>query len=63
MALPWPSRPERKAAVGRARGEREQSQRDAAYARDVAQQIRRMQHDNHWAASIADALGIGNPER
>ena len=58
MALPWPSRPERKAAVGRARGERERSQRSAAEAEDIARDIRWLYQQNHWASSVADALGI-----
>jgi len=63
MLLPWAPKADRRAAIDQARGEKEQSQRDAAHARDIEEQLHRMQAQNHWAATIAGALGIQNGER
>lgn len=51
--LPWPSRRQRRAAVDRARGERERSQRSAAHAAAVRDDITELAARNHFAATIA----------
>jgi hypothetical protein len=51
--LPWPSRSQRRAAVDRARAEKEQSRRLAAHAAAVRDDITSLAERNHFAASIA----------
>lgn len=51
--LPWPSRSQRRAAVGRAREERERSQRSAEHAAEVRDDITELAARNHFAATIA----------
>ncbi len=51
--LPWPSRSQRRAAVNRARREKEQSRRSAAHAAAVRADITSLAERNHFAAAIA----------
>lgn len=51
--LPWPSRRQRRAAVDRARGEKEKSRRSAAHADAVRDDITSLAARNHFAATIA----------
>ena len=51
--LPWPSRSQRRAAVNRARGEKEKSLRSAAHAAGVRADITSLAARNHFAAAIA----------
>jgi hypothetical protein len=54
--LPWPSRSQRRAAVDRARGEKEQSLRSAAHAAAVRDDITSLAERNHFAAAIAEQI-------
>ena len=54
--FPWPSRSQRRAAVGRARGEKEKSLRSAAHAAGVRADITSLAERNHFAAAIASQL-------
>ena len=56
VVLPWPGRDERAAAVTSAQMERERSQEAARKASDLEKQIRKMTHDNHFAAMIAQQI-------
>lgn len=51
--LPWPSRRQRRAAVDRARGEKEKSLRSAAHAEGIRADITELAARNHFAATIA----------
>jgi len=51
--LPWPSRSQRRAAVDRARGEKERSLRSAAHAAAVRADITSLAARNHFASTIA----------
>lgn len=53
---PWPPRHQRKAAIRRARGEKERSRRDAAHAGMVQADIEALAARNHIAASLAAQL-------
>ena len=54
--LPWPSRSQRRAAVDRARGEKERSLRSAAHAAAVRADITSLAARNHFAASLATQI-------
>ena len=54
--FPWPSRSQRRAAVDRARGEKEKSQRSAAHAAAVRDDITSLAERNHFAAAIAEQI-------
>lgn len=54
--LPWPSRTQRRAAVDRARGEKEQSLRSAAHAAAVRADITSLADRNHFAYKIAEQI-------
>lgn len=54
--LPWPSRRQRRAAVNRARGEKEKSLRSAAHAAAVRADITSLAERNHFAAAIATQI-------
>lgn len=54
--LPWPSRRQRRAAVDRARAEKEESRRSAAHAAAVRDDITSLAERNHFAARIARQL-------
>ena len=54
--FPWPSRVQRKAAIDRARSEREQSRRGAADAVAVTADLERMWRENHFAEILADQI-------
>lgn len=54
--LPWPPRHERKAAINRAREQKQHSRAAAGHAASVAESIRRMQAENHFAYKIAEEI-------
>jgi hypothetical protein len=54
--LPWPSRHQRRAAVDRARGEKEASRRSAVQANAVRDDITALAARNHFASTIAADL-------
>lgn len=54
--MPWPSRSQRRAAVDRARGEKEQSLRSAAHAAGVRADITSLAERNHFAAAVAQQI-------
>jgi hypothetical protein len=54
--LPWPSRSQRRAAVDRARGEKERSLCSAAQAADVRADITSLAERNHFAYAIAEQI-------
>lgn len=54
--LPWPSKHQRKAAIRRARREKEQSQRAAAHAGTINADIEALAARNHFAASITSQI-------
>jgi hypothetical protein len=62
MVLPWAPKAERRAAIDSARAQAERSRQGAAHARDIEQQIRWLYQQNHWASSVADALGINRKD-
>lgn len=53
--LPWPRRPERKAAIHRAEEATRESRRKAEQARRITRDLKRMNEDN-VARTIADGL-------
>jgi len=59
MLLPWPSRQQRREAIGAARHEKEQAQARLAHANAIENDIDRMRQHNHFAAAIADHLMRG----
>lgn len=63
VLLPWPSRHERQAAIGRARAGKEQSRREAASADGIRRDIERMAAVNHFAESIRASLIEGHRHR
>ncbi len=54
--IPWPPRHQRKAAIRRARGEKERSRRDAVHAGTVQADIEALAARNHIAAALARQL-------
>lgn len=54
--LPWPSRSQRRAAVARARGEKEKSRRSAAHAAAVRDDITSLAERNHFAYKVAQQI-------
>jgi hypothetical protein len=54
--LPWPSRSQRRAAVARARTEKEKSRRSAVHAAAVRDDITSLAERNHFAASLVEQL-------
>jgi hypothetical protein len=56
VILPWPGRDERAVAITSAQMERKRSQEAARKASDLEKQIRKMTHDNHFAAMIAQQI-------
>lgn len=50
--MPWPPRHQRKAAIRRARAEKERSRRSAAEAEAVREDIQALAARNHFAASL-----------
>lgn len=60
--LPWTPRRLRKAAIERARGEKESSRKAAAEAAQVEAAIERMAARNHFAASIARQIAARHQE-
>jgi len=56
--FPWPARADRKAAIARARGDRQQAEARAAHAARVEEQIRRITAENHFAEAIAAQLAL-----
>lgn len=61
--FPWPARSERKAAIARARGDRQAAEARAAHAARVEEQIRQITEANHFAEVIAAQLAFGGPGR
>lgn len=51
--FPWPSRNQRKAAIRRARAEKERSRTSAAHAAQVETEIGRLAAQNHFAEAIS----------
>lgn len=61
---PWPSRSDRKAGIRAAEGEKAAAQLRAGHARRVSQSISDLVYsDNHWAAMVAESLGITHGDR
>jgi hypothetical protein len=56
VLLPWPAKAQRRAAIDRARGEKERSQAAAAHAEILEGQVRRMAAENHFAGKLADHI-------
>lgn len=54
--MPWPSKRQRKAAIRRARDQKEQSQRAAVHAGTVTTDIEALAARNHFAATIASQI-------
>lgn len=61
--FPWPSRSDRKAAIDRARKQKQHSRAAAGHAEGVAASIRRMQEDNHFAYHIASEIARRHQEQ
>lgn len=53
---PWPARRERKAAIERAKGERERSEHARAHAVGVQVRLEKMARENHFAEVIAQEI-------
>jgi hypothetical protein len=56
--FPWPTREHRRQAIGDAREQRLQSQRQAAHAELIRAAIERMSAENHFAAAIAEQIAL-----
>lgn len=61
--MPWPSRRERREAIAAAAAEHATSREAGARARETEQQIKAMMRQDHWAAIVAEGLGIPDRDR
>jgi hypothetical protein len=59
VLIPWPSRQQRRDAIGRAREQKERSRLGAEHAAAVAGDIERMRRENHFGQLIAEQLMRG----
>lgn len=60
LMLPWPGRHERKAAIDKAKAERERSERARIHAQKLEDQLQRIMDENHFAQKIAESLMRGS---
>ena len=59
VIFPWPSRHQRREAIGRARTQKEASRLTATRAATIEADIEQIRRDNHLAAAIAEQLMRG----
>ena len=62
MLLPWPTRQQRREAIGRATAEKERSRAGAVHAAAIERDIERIRQENHFAAAIADQIMRGKDQ-